>query len=133
MPKRRYRVLAVTPSPDVSRIVVGSLSSAGYDVALATDFTSAKDALDSTPPDLLISEIRLGAYNGLHLAIRARAQSTRAPGARTHAIVIGPRDNVLEDEARQQHVLYLTPPLDPSTLPAIVSRLLQDSDRACSC
>lgn len=126
MPKRRYRVLAVTPSPDVSRIVVGSLSSAGYDVALATDFTSAKDALDSTPPDLLISEVRLGAYNGLHLAIRASAQTTR-----TQAIVIGPPDNVLEDEARRQHVLYLSPPLDPSALLSHVSRLLQERKSAC--
>jgi hypothetical protein len=65
-------------------------------------FSAARVAVEKHPPDLLISEMRLGAFNGLHLAIIARGRH-----ATTRAILIGPPDPVMEAEAIRQHVTYL--------------------------
>jgi hypothetical protein len=95
----------------------------GHQVALATTFAGGR-ALLETAPDLLVAEVKLGEYNGLHLALRAQA-------AGVPAIVIGPADTVLEREAAALGALYFAAPvgrarivdamqqaLDASTLPA---------------
>ncbi|MGH6802141.1 MAG: hypothetical protein ACREC3_02080 [Methyloceanibacter sp.] len=80
------------------------------------DFAAAKDVL-STRPELLITELKLGAFNGLHLAIRAGVQGTPA-------IVVGDPDPVLEAEAKRQQATYLSPPLDPERVLTVVGELL---------
>jgi DNA-binding response OmpR family regulator len=101
------RVLVVASNPNVAETIADWSSSDGYDTQVLADFASAKPALDANPPDLLVAQVKLGPFNGLHLAIRARAQHRDTP-----AIVIGPPDSVLEAEARQQNVRYLTEPLE---------------------
>jgi hypothetical protein len=51
-------------------------------------------------PDLLITELKLGEHNGLHLALRARAKSVPA-------VVIGEPDPVLERDAFQLGAMFL--------------------------
>ena len=92
------RVLLVAPDGGVVRSGAG-LRAAGLSDKLVNEFAAAKDAL-TTRPDLLITELKLGAYNGLHLAIRASVQGTPA-------IVVGEPDPVLEAEAERQHATYL--------------------------
>src|SRR5688572_13714838 len=46
------------------------LSDAGYDLAVVTTFSEGKEYL-RTAPDILITELKLREYNGLHLALRA--------------------------------------------------------------
>ena len=104
------RALVVAPTPELAQSLVGWLASRGYDVLLLTDFAAARQELDARPPRLLVTELKLGAFNGLHLTLRARA---RCPGV--SGIVIGEADCVLQAEARQQHVRYLVPPFDEST------------------
>jgi len=103
--KSNRRVLVVAPHADVAETVVGWLTSQGHETRLVTDFVSAKPELDAHPPDLLVTEIKLGAFNGLHLAIRAHSQCTR-----TSTIVIGDADNALEREAFEQHASYVRQP-----------------------
>ena len=43
---------------------------AGYGVTATADFQEAKRLLDAHGPDLLIADVRLGPFNGLHLVIR---------------------------------------------------------------
>jgi DNA-binding response OmpR family regulator len=108
------RVLVVASSPDVAATLTGWLTSEGHETTVVRDFASAKPELDANPPDLLIAQIKLGAFNGLHLAIRARARKQIVA-----SIVIGDDDSVLQEEARQQDVRYLTEPLDETSFSAI--------------
>jgi len=101
----RRNVLLVAPSPHLAVTLVAWLRDAGYEVILVTSFASAK-ALEHGP-SLLISEVRLGDYNGLHLAIRARAHDIPA-------IVVGHSDRVLQRDAEQVGATYLTYELDRS-------------------
>ena len=109
MPSHRQRVLVVAPTSDVASRIVGCFT--GCDTVVQTDFAAARSELDTHPPDILVSEVRLGAFNGLHLAIRAKGR-----GLHTRTILVGAPDRVLQAEASEQHAHYLTVPLDDAAL-----------------
>jgi hypothetical protein len=83
---------------------------------MVSDFATAKELL-GTNPELLITELKLGAFNGLHLAIRAGAQGTPT-------IIIGDPDPVLEAEAKRQRARYLTSLADPDQIIGVARELL---------
>jgi DNA-binding response OmpR family regulator len=87
--------------------IVAWLSSIGHHARLVSDFLCAKQEVDSNPPQLLITQLKLGAFNGLHLVARARGR-----GLSSRAIVIGDADTVLADEARQLDAQYVVAPLE---------------------
>jgi len=118
----RRRVLVVAPIGTETRKLGPSLRAAGFDLSIYEDFAGGKGALRSRP-ELLITELKLGAFNGLHLAIRANDQ-------RTPTIVVGDPDPVLEIEATRQHAAYLTPPLDPELVVGIARQLVDASTEA---
>jgi DNA-binding response OmpR family regulator len=67
--------LVVEPSgPDLA-FIRASLTSAGFVVTATDNFKDAAALLVKAPPSLLVTEIRLGAYNGLQLAYRGRSAS----------------------------------------------------------
>jgi DNA-binding response OmpR family regulator len=115
------QVLLVGRSGGVARTLASELAAAGYQTLVASEFGEAK-ALLAKRPSVLITEIKLGAYNGLHLAIRARALGTPA-------LVIGDPDPVLEADAKRQRALYVTPPIDPQRVLGLVSELLDAAGR----
>lgn len=96
------------------------LSAAGYLVTSLSRFEEAKKRLRLAPPDLLIADVRLGAYNGLHLVVRAHADHPEMPAIVTHAF----RDPVLEAEAKALGADYLIKPLDAASLVGRVRGLL---------
>jgi len=110
------RILLVAPDGGIVGGLAPSLRAAGYVPEVVVDFAAAKEAL-AARPDLLVTELKLGAYNGLHLAIRASVQGTPT-------IVVGDPDPVLEGEARRQHATYLAPPITPERVLAVMSDLL---------
>jgi len=110
------RVLLVAPDGGIVRGLAPTLRAAGYLPKLVTEFAAAKEAL-AARPDLLITELKLGAYNGLHLAIRAGVQGIPT-------LVVGNPDAVLEAEARRQHATYLTSPVTTDHVLAVVGELL---------
>ena len=65
MPAHR-RVLLVGPSSGLVQSLAAVLTSAGYELHVVADFIKARTLLDAHP-DLLITELKLGIYNGLHL------------------------------------------------------------------
>jgi hypothetical protein len=93
------------------------LLAAGYEPTVVGDFATARASLDKRP-DLLITELKLGAYNGLHLAIRASV-------TRTPTIVVGDEDPVLKADAERQQATYLSLPVDQGQLLAIAGELIQ--------
>jgi len=61
------RVLVVTPDPDVRRMLAVRLARAATVVDAVSGFDEARGPLLATPYHLLLTDLRLGEYNGLHL------------------------------------------------------------------
>jgi hypothetical protein len=110
------RVLLVAPAGGFAGALVPSLRSAGFEPNIVASFAAAKEQLGAYP-DLLITELKLGAFNGLHLAIRAAAQGTPA-------VILGDPDPVLEAEAKRHNARYLTAVTDHQQIIAVVRDLL---------
>lgn len=53
--------------------LVTRLRTAGIDARGVRSFEGARDQLNRRAWDVLVTEVRLGAYNGLHLAVRTHA------------------------------------------------------------
>ena len=97
------------------------MKEAGYGVTATADFQEAKRLLDAHEPDLLIADVRLGPFNGLHLVIRTRF---RYPVFR--AILLDVKhDRVLERDALRYGSSYVVNPT-PSELVATAGRILAE-------
>src|SRR5688572_4679158 len=105
---RSPRVLLVAPTPSVAAKVSAELVEAGLRVTLVTHFKAARQGLESSP-DLLISEVRLGEYNGLHLALRAQGRGIRA-------IMLGALDRITQREAETLGADFLADDCDSEKL-----------------
>ena len=113
---RRHHVVIVAQNPALATALLSWLGSAGYELAIVTTFAAAK-ALLETKPALIISELKLGEYNGLHLALKARA-------AGIPAIIVGPHDAVLQKDADELGATYLTSVLRRSQVLDLVQERL---------
>ena len=103
----RRQALVVISDAGLAETLVDWLARGGYGARIVRTFATARAELDTAAPDLLVAQVKLGAYNGLHLAIRSRSR-----GAKTPVILIGDPDAVLQAEADRHHASYLTLPLD---------------------
>jgi len=122
---RMAKILVVAASGK-GPILKALLEAAGHDVRLATSFPDAVASLTHTSPDLLVTEVQLGAYNGIHVVIRHRDSH---PNMRQ--IVIGPYyDSVLAYEATNCGATYVAASADDPALVALVAGLLADSNPA---
>ena len=65
------RVLVVADTLPLANTLLSWLKEAGYDAAVVTTYGAAKEHL-KTAPHVLLTELKLREYNGLHLALRAR-------------------------------------------------------------
>jgi DNA-binding response OmpR family regulator len=75
------RVLVVDDQPDVARTLAHLVASGGYEVDTHTKFDAARHYIDTTPPDILVVDVRLGPFNGLQLALHMRS-------ARADAVIV---------------------------------------------
>ena len=91
---------------------VRRLARAGYEVVGVASFADAKIRLEAAPPDLLITGVRLGPYNGLHLIVRSRGQLPRMATILTH----DHDDPVLVGEARCNDAQFLIQPCSSEVL-----------------
>jgi DNA-binding response OmpR family regulator len=99
------------------------LKDSGHQVVFAPGFEPAIKKLDQIAPDLLISDVRLAGFNGLHLVIRS--QSTR-PNMR--AILLDRvHDPVVALDAQRHGATYLGGTVTAATLAEHVSRLLNET------
>src|ERR1700674_2663758 len=113
-------ILVVDENTSARTEVMELLRRARYQVAGAGNFTEAKTVLSTQVPDLLITELRLGDFNGLHLVVRARSSQSAI------ATIVLTRfpDPVLESEAKRLGAAYLVNPVKPAELLTVVSREL---------
>ena len=110
--------LVVEPDAADSTFLVSTLRSAGLIVTVADTFASARERLVRRPPAVLVTEIRLGYHNGLHLAHVARWMR------RQMILVVTSRyrDPVLVRDAEALGAAFVQKPLTPGGLLATLYR-----------
>jgi two-component system, response regulator RegA len=88
------------------------LAGFGFRVSSSSVFQDAKEHISSARPDILITDVRLGAFNGLQLAMLLRDVR---PDARV-VVFSGFDDPVLKEEARRIGAAYLVKPVSGQEL-----------------
>ena len=82
------------------------LRAAGYRVDVADSFAQAREKIDASAPACLITSVKLGMYNGLHLIARTRCSHSSVAFVLMHDVF----DPVLESEARSHDSEFLVLP-----------------------
>lgn len=118
-------ILIVDDDPAALGALVEILCAEGYQVRWAASFPDAMRLLATESYDLLITEVRLGAYNGLQIAARIGLHHPA-----TSAIVVTRLpDRALAEEARRLGAAYAVKPVSPAELLSLVARTLAAVDR----
>jgi DNA-binding response OmpR family regulator len=117
----RRHVLVVSQNPRTANTLIAWLSPAGYELSIVNTFSAAKVHLNARP-DLLITELKLQEYNGLHLALRAHALGTPS-------IILGSEDPVLAKDAFELGATYLSALPSRVELVKIVGDVLLSSQK----
>ena len=97
--QRSRSALVVAATPSLAARLSTWLKSAGWHVTNAHSYAAAKARLE-LGTDLLVTELELGEYNGLQLAVRAQASGVPT-------LVVGRQDTVLERDAEQLGSTYI--------------------------
>jgi DNA-binding response OmpR family regulator len=80
-----------------------ALEDAGFVVMSASSFAQAKTLLMSITPEIVIADIKLEAFNGLHLAALCAVWRPATPFIATHHV----HDTVLEADAKRLNAAYV--------------------------
>ena len=113
-------ILVVSADPHVLSDRVTALRRAGFSARASSSFPDARRMLEEGPaPEILVTDVRLGPYNGLHLVAVARVEFPRA-----FAIVIGGADHVLEVEATGLGARYLCGPVTSQALQSTIAEVM---------
>lgn len=103
-------VLIVDDDPEVLDVLRDVLEGAGYRTVGTTTFEEGRRLLAASPPPaVLVTDVRLGAYNGLQLA------HLRDPATRL-VVISGFLDRTLEAEATRLGGVYLLKPVPGTQL-----------------
>jgi len=113
-------VLVVEADPGERLHTSRVLESAGYRVHVASSFAEAKQVLATNSVRVLLAGVRLGAYNGLHLIVRSRAEHPDMVAILTNHLL----DPVLKAEAQRQGAVYFPRPWTDQALLEVVAHLL---------
>jgi two-component system response regulator PilR (NtrC family) len=118
-------VLVVNRDTNELASLVESLRNAGYGTVGAETFEAARRLLRTQWYDLLITELRLAAYNGLHLVFHSRVLNPAAT-----AIVLSPTPDVsIESETRRLGAHFVAGPVEPEGLLTLVGIVLGEGAR----
>jgi DNA-binding response OmpR family regulator len=119
-PVGRLNALVVDPVAPDRMFVASTMSSAGFLVTVTDSFAAAKERMTAKPPALLITEVCLAEYNGLHLVIRGLAADARM-GA---LVTCSHEDVVLRKSAEELGATFVVKPITGRELVAAVFRTL---------
>ncbi len=107
------RVLIVDDDPGVRKVLQRILGGAGYEVEEATDAFQALDALDSSPPDSVLLDIKMPGMDGLGLMDNLRQRGLEIP----IVILTGHGDEFTSKQCLEAGAAgYLTKPPDRAEL-----------------
>ena len=114
-----HKILVVAHTPRLAGALVSWLGDSRNDLVFANSYAGGKAQL-TAHPDVLITEIKLGEYNGLQLALRGQA-------AGIPAVVVGPND--FEHEAEQLGVTFLrSDNLQSDDVALAIDRVVEHAD-----
>jgi two-component system, OmpR family, KDP operon response regulator KdpE len=71
----RKRILVVDDEPQITRVLLRSLQTHGYDVRTAAAGEAALEVVHDWPPDLVITDLTMPGLDGIELCRQLRAQS----------------------------------------------------------
>ena len=112
--------LVVDPNPAERARTVEALTRLGFTVTGTETFEAARQRMVAGQPAVLISVLKLGEYNGLHLVLRARAADPR-----TAAIIVSDDGGAqFRREALQAGATFVLSPVAPQDLIAAVLRTM---------
>lgn len=115
-----YQVLLVESDSQISSAISRVLGEGGHEVSTLPSFEEAMISAAKSRPDLVIAGVRLGRFNGLHLAARLRADYPDLP-----IIILGREgDAVLAAEAIQLRARFVPKTTTASKLRTFVEDLL---------
>ncbi len=105
-------ILVVDDDRQVLKYLTEILQDAGYDTLACSRFQDAKTLLATTRPGLLLTDVRLGAYNGLQLGFYARSHHPELPVI----VLTGYEDPTLREEAARSGAQFLVKPVTRAAL-----------------
>ena len=111
------RVLVVDDNELLLNTLVRSLALAGFEVVAHGTFEQARQALASERFDAVVTDVRLGDFNGLQLAVVSR---TTNPDIRI-IVFSGYDDPVLREEAESVGATFLLKPVPGSEFVRLLS------------
>jgi DNA-binding response OmpR family regulator len=118
--KLPYRVLVLDDDEHALTGIVELLRDAGHHVTGAATYDAAKRLLAVSAFDLLVSDVRVRSFNGLHLVMQ-----TRADHPETAIIIITGYDDPLIDlEAHRYHADLIRKPIRPAEFKQRVNEAL---------
>ena len=110
------QVLLVDDDHALLRLVSQWLTGGGFSVIACDSFEDARRELALHPPDVLLTDLRLGAFNGLQLVILAKEQQPQPVSVVMSAF----DDPTLREEAERCGARYL---LKPFSSQAVLSSI----------
>lgn len=111
------------PHADAILATIGHVLEGVAQLEPCADFGAARARLVTDAPDLLVTNLRLHAYNGLHLVLLAASTSTRC------LVYAEPDDLMLAREAQRLGAFYERLSRLPFALPAFIKAMLPERDR----
>jgi DNA-binding response OmpR family regulator len=118
--KLPYRILVLDDDEHALEGFVELLREAGYHVTGSSTFEGAKRLLGLEPFDLLVTDVRLRGYNGLHLVMHVRSEHPE-----TAVIIISGYDEpLIELEASRYNAIFVRKPVMPAEFLKTVARCL---------
>lgn len=109
-------ILVVEPALDELVSRVSALTGAGFHVTAAESFAQAKQLLTPTTPSVLLTSLRLGGHNGLHLVVRGKGLQPNLAAIVTSSDV----DAALRAEAEALGATFVVKPITPDQLIASI-------------
>lgn len=117
------RVLVVDDEPNIVMSLEFLMRRAGFEVAVARNGREALDALEGTPPDLLLLDVMMPEFDGYEVCERVRS---RAEWGQTKIIMLTARGRDIERERGLSlgADAYVTKPFSTRDLVEQVKRML---------
>jgi DNA-binding response OmpR family regulator len=123
MTSKPSRILVVDDDRATRNGLAELLTGAGYQIRAVATFEEGLRSLRADTPDLLIADVRLGAFNGLQLLVSS-------PRSVPAIIITGFADPVLESDARQHGADYVLKPVTPALLLELIRRRLAQIEQS---
>ena len=118
--KLPYKVLVLDDDEHALEGMVELVRAAGHDVTAAATYDAAKQLLAVTQFDLLVTDVRLRSFNGLHLVMQSRTDSPDM----AVIIITGYEDPLIDLEAHRYHAELIKKPIKPAEFTTLVNELL---------